>query len=236
MTRPSYRATLLLLFAAWWALLAWKPWYRDDWLVENLLTVAFVALLVVTRNSFHLSKLSYTLIAVFLALHTLGSHYTYAKVPYETWSAKLGFSIDTLLGFERNQYDRLVHFLFGLLLVYPAREVFVRLVAVRGFWSYWLPVDVVMSFSMLYELVEWGAAEVLGGDLGVAYLGTQGDVWDAQKDMSLASLGALLGMLAVVAVNRRMQRDFASELAESFRVKDRRPLGEGRARQHAKRR
>jgi putative membrane protein len=234
--KPSYRATLLLLFAAWWALLAWKPWYRDDWLVENLLTVAFVGLLIATRDRFRLSKLSYTLIAIFLALHTLGSHYTYAKVPYEAWSARLGFSLDALFGFDRNQYDRLVHFLFGLLLVYPAREVFVRVVAVRGFWSYWLPVDVVMSFSMLYELVEWAVAEVLGGDLGAAYLGTQGDIWDAQKDMSLASLGALLGMGAVVAVNRRMQRDLASEFAESFRVKDPRPLGEERVGRYARKR
>jgi putative membrane protein len=83
-----------------------------------------------------------------------------------------------------------------------------------------------MSTSMIYELIEWGAAEVFGGDLGAAYLGTQGDVWDAHKDMALASLGALIAMFVTAMINRYLQRDFASEWAESIRVKRRKPLGE----------
>jgi len=83
-----------------------------------------------------------------------------------------------------------------------------------------------MSSSALYELIEWGAAEVLGGDLGAAYLGTQGDPWDAHKDMALASLGALLAMTITAAINYRLQRDFAREWARSLRVKNHRPLGE----------
>jgi putative membrane protein len=97
---------------------------------------------------------------------------------------------------------------------------------VRGFWGYFLPFDLTMSSSMTYELVEWGAAELLGGDLGMAYLGTQGDVWDAHKDMALASLGGLLAMLVTLAINHRSQRDFAREWAESLRVKRIEPLGE----------
>jgi putative membrane protein len=148
----------------------------------------------------------------------LGSHYTYALVPYQEW-----FPI-----FEggRNHFDRLVHFLYGLLLAYPIREMFLRIGNVRGFWGYFLPLDLTMSTSMLYELIEWLAAEVVGGDLGQAYLGTQGDIWDAHKDMALASLGALISMCIAALVNRRMQRDFAAEWAESIRVKRHRPIGE----------
>jgi len=97
---------------------------------------------------------------------------------------------------------------------------------VRGVWGYYLPLDVTMATSMLFELFEWGAAELFGGDLGVAYLGTQGDVWDAHKDMALAMLGAIIAMLLTAAINFYLQRDFARELAESLRVKRQAPLGE----------
>jgi putative membrane protein len=97
---------------------------------------------------------------------------------------------------------------------------------VRGFWGYFLPLDLTMSTSMLYELIEWGAAEYFGGELGMAYLGTQGDVWDAHKDMALASLGALIAMSIIALINWRMQRDFAAEWSESVRVKSKKPLGE----------
>jgi putative membrane protein len=139
-------------------------------------------------------------------------------VPYQQWFPSLAGG--------RNMFDRLVHFSYGLLLAYPIREMFLRIGNVRGFWGYFLPLDLTMSTSMLYELIEWGAAEYFGGDLGQAYLGTQGDVWDAHKDMALASLGALIAMFITALVNRHLQRDFAAEWAESIRVKRRKPLGE----------
>ena len=111
-------------------------------------------------------------------------------------------------------------------MAYPAREVFIRIARVRGFWGYFLPLDVTMSFSMLYELVEWGVAEIVAGDVGQSYLGTQGDEWDAHKDMALATLGGFLSMLATALVNRSLRRDFAAEFAESLRVGDSAPLGE----------
>ena len=119
-----------------------------------------------------------------------------------------------------------MHFCYGLMLAYPVREMFLRVVMVRGFWGYFLPLDATMSTSMMFELFEWLAAEMFGGDLGAAYLGTQGDVWDAHKDMALASLGALIAMLVTFAINRYLQRDFAQEWAESLRVKRPQPLGE----------
>ena len=134
--------------------------------------------------------------------------------------------MNELLGFERNHFDRAVHFSYGLLLAYPIREIFLRIVDVKGFWGYFLPLDVTMSTSMLFELFEWGAAEFFGGDLGIAYLGTQGDVWDAHKDMALASLGALTALSITAAINIRLQRDFAQEWNQSLQVKGKQPLGE----------
>ena len=132
------------------------------------------------------------------------------------------------MDWERNHFDRMVHFSYGLLLAYPVRELFLRVVNVRGFWGYFLPLDITMSTSMLFELFEWAVAEFVGGDLGIAYLGTQGDVWDAHKDMALASLGAAIAMAATMAVNIYLQRDFAREWADSFRVKHPEPMGEDR--------
>jgi len=232
MRRLQYRTRLLIVFAIWWLAWAYKPWHFSDWVLENLLTVAFVTLLILTRNRFRLSNISYTVLFIFLCLHTIGSHYTYADVPYERWTAALGFSLNDLLGFTRNNFDRLVHFLFGFLFYYPMRELFMRVALTRGAWSYYLPVELVMSLSMLYELIEWAAAEVVGGELGMAYLGTQGDIWDAHKDMGLATIGAILGMIIVAAINWRYQRDFMTEFVDSLKVKLVTPLGEVKLREY----
>lgn len=215
------------LFLLVWAALAIAPHDRKDWALENALVIFIVPVLVLSRKNLLLSRISYTAIFIFLCLHEVGAHYTYAKVPYDTWFSNLtGFTLNGLLGLERNHFDRLVHFSFGFLLAYPVREVFLRVADVSGVWGYYLPLDVTMATSMLFELFEWGAAELFGGDLGVAYLGTQGDVWDAHKDMALAMLGAIIAMLLTAAINAYLQRDFARELAESLRVKRQTPLGE----------
>lgn len=222
MTHLRYVGTLAAALAVLWIALAFGVFDREDWLLENLLLVAAVALLMSTYRSLPLSRISYTLIFVFLCLHTLGAHYTYAEVPYDRWWQSLtGSTFNELVGWKRNNFDRVVHFGYGLLLAYPIREVFLRVAGVRGFWGYFLPLDLTMSTSMLYELIEWRAAEFFGGDLGAAYLGTQGDVWDAHKDMALASLGALVAMCVTAAINSRAKRDFAHEWNESLRVKRR---------------
>jgi putative membrane protein len=229
-------SALLSVLALLWIGLAIKPFDRQDWLLENALLVVAVAVLAATYRRFPLSRVSYTLIFLFLCLHAVGAHYTYAEVPYDDWWASLtGESFNGLVGWERNNFDRVVHFSYGLLFVYPIRELFLRIAGVRGFWGYFLPLDLTMSTSMLFELIEWLTAEVVGGDLGAAYLGTQGDVWDAHKDMALASLGALVAVSMTAFVNFRSQRDFAAEWNESLRIKSATPLNE-RARHKAKRR
>jgi putative membrane protein len=227
MSHKQYRLLLLGAFVALSAVLAIAPYDRYDWMLENALVLAFALVAVLSVRWIPLSRISYTLIFVFLCLHEFGAHYTYSEVPYDEWWRSLfGSSLNQELGWERNNFDRVVHFSYGLLLAYPMRELFLRVADARGFWGYFLPLDVTMSTSMLFEVTEWAAAEIFGGDLGVAYLGTQGDPWDAQSDMALASLGALIAMVLTALVNMALQRDFGREWAESLRVKRRQPLGE----------
>jgi putative membrane protein len=191
------------------------------------LVIVAVGALVGLFRRLRFSRVSYTLIFIFMCLHQIGAHFTYSNVPYDRWCQMLsGHSFNSLVGWERNNFDRVVHFSYGLLLAYPIREIFLRVADVRGFWGYFLPLDLTASTSMIFELLEWGAAAVFGGGLGQAYLGTQGDVWDSHKDMALASAGALITMCINATINWRWQRDFAREWSESLRVKHADPLGE----------
>ena len=218
---------LLMIFVVIWIALAIDPWFRSDWLLENVIVFFAVPALMLMHRHMPLSKISYSLIFVFLCLHQVGAHYTYAMVPYDQWfDALTGQGLNERLGWERNHYDRLIHLFYGLLITYPMREIVLRVSRVQGFWAYLLPVLVVISTSTLFELLEWGAVIVFGGDLGVAYLGTQGDVWDAQKDMLLAAIGAVTTTLLVLGINYALDRNFAQEWIESLRVKRRKPLGE----------
>ena len=228
--RLPHRQFLLILGALLgiqFVLLGIAPHERKAWLLENALVVMFVAAMFFSYRRLTLSRISYFLIFLFLSLHLVGAHYTYSEVPYDAWfEALTGHTLNSLLGWERNNFDRVVHFAYGLLLAYPIREIFLRVIRLRGFWGYFFPLDITMSTSMLYELIEWGAAMLFGGDLGQAYLGTQGDIWDAHKDMALASLGALIAMLITGGLNYWLDRDFADEWIESLKVKSSRPLGE----------
>ena len=236
MPHRQFLLLLTIVLGIEFVVLAIAPTDRKDWLLENVLVVLFVGALYGSYRKLMLSRISYLLIFLFLSLHLVGAHYTYAQVPYDRWFESLaGHTFNSLVGWERNNFDRVVHFCYGLLLAYPIREVFQRVVKLRGFWGYFFPLDITMSTSMLYELIEWGAAAAFGGDLGQAYLGTQGDVWDAHKDMAFASLGALIAMLITAGINIRLQRDFADEWNESLRVKNSRPLGEDEMRRLLKR-
>lgn len=222
-----YFLALCLVYLAIWTALAIAPNDRADWALENLLVVLFGAVLVGSYRRLTFSRVSYTLIFLFLSLHAVGAHYTYAEVPYDRWwEALTGGSFNEMVGWTRNNFDRVVHFSYGLLLAYPIREVFLRVASVRGFWGYFLPLDVTASTSMVFELLEWGVVAVVAPDLGAAYLGTQGDPWDAHKDMALACSGAAISMAVTAAINARLQRDFARDWNDSLTVKQRKPLGE----------
>ena len=230
-TARTFHNKYLLVLAAIFHLVllasAIDPYDRHDWLLENALVFAFVIFFALTCKRFPLSRLSVTLIFIFMCVHELGAHYTYSQVPYDAWTkAIFGNSLNNILGWERNHFDRLVHFLYGFLLAYPIREIFLRIVSVKGFWGYFLPLDITMSTSMIYELIEWAAAEIFGGDLGIAYLGTQGDIWDAHKDMLFATIGAVIAMATTAVINMYINTNFVREWVDSLKVKKRRPLGE----------
>lgn len=189
---PDFRRNPVLqgmaaVYALVWGWAAWAPAYRFDWLLENILTVVVVATLVVTYRRFAFSELSYLLLLLFLVLHTVGGHYTYSEVP-------LGDALKAAFGLSRNHYDRLVHFSFGLLLAYPFYELVTRWLRLRFLPAALFAFALVAGLSSLFEVIEWLVAEVVDPQAGAAYLGTQGDEFDGQKDMALAKLGAALAL------------------------------------------
>ncbi len=187
--RPSRVAIgCFVVFVVTWTALAVSPRFRMDWLLENLPTFVAVPWVVLGARRFRFSDRAYVQGTLFLILHTIGSHYTYSEVP-------VGFWVQEALGLARNHFDRVVHFSFGLLLLRPMRELaFARGAVVDR------PTQLVLAFcgvacgSLLYEVLEWVVASIADPAAGTAYLGTQGDPWDAQKDMALACVGALLAM------------------------------------------
>jgi putative membrane protein len=174
-----------------------SPLDRSDWLLENLLVFAFVGLLIATFERFQFSNFSYLLFTIFLVLHTYGAHYTYSETAF-------GFWLRDTFQLSRNPYDRIVHFAFGLLLTFPMRELAQRQLELHRFWSYLIPFSVVQSMSAGYEQIEAWVARIVSPELGAAYLGTQGDEWDAQKDMDRAMLGALI-CLALTWLGERVR-------------------------------
>ncbi len=175
---------LCIAYALIWILSAIQPVSRKDWLLENVLVFAFVPLLIFNYRRLAFSNASYVQIFLFLSLHTIGAHYTYAEVP-------LGYWLKDWFGWQRNHFDRIVHFSFGLLLTYPAAEVMVRTLKPRGAWAIWIPVGFIVGASGLFEIIEAIVAWIVSPELGSDYLGTQGDVWDAHKDMGLAIISSL---------------------------------------------
>ncbi|HYF03125.1 MAG TPA: DUF2238 domain-containing protein [Patescibacteria group bacterium] len=166
-----------------------------NWLLENVLVFGFVGFLIFTYKKYQFSDLSYLLIAIYLCLHVYGSKHTYAENPF-------GFWLQDVFNSPRNHYDRIVHFSFGFLLAYPMREMFLKWAKFPAWVAWALPIEITLSVSGLYELIEWGVADILFTEQGAAYLGTQGDIWDAQKDMFLATSGAILATTIVSVVKR----------------------------------
>ncbi|MGQ0429116.1 MAG: DUF2238 domain-containing protein [Gammaproteobacteria bacterium] len=203
--KPKWRypAALLAAYAMFWLALAIDPVYRQDWLLENAIVLVAVPLLVLTAKRLRFSDFAYTCLFVFFLFHAIGAHYTYSLVPYDEWfQAATGASLDGTLGFGRNHYDRLVHFLYGLLVSPAAVEIFAHYGRYPRAWAALFPFLFMAAHSVIYELIEYAAALVFGGDLGQAYLGTQGDIWDGQKDMALALAGSALMISALGAAGR----------------------------------
>jgi putative membrane protein len=203
----AYPTVLLALFAVVFVALGISPTYRQDWLLENLLVFVALAVLISTRNRLRFSNCAYTLLFVFLVLHEIGAHYTYSLVPYDAWlSNATGTTLSERFGLQRNHYDRLIHLAYGVFVLLPVVELLRGVAPPRGVWRYLLPMLFILSNSAIYELIEWAAAVVFGGELGTAYLGTQGDEWDSQKDMAFAAGGALAAMMVIAGTHALRRR------------------------------
>lgn len=172
-----------------WLLAAIHPLDRQAWILENVLLILFVLVLSLTWRRLQFSTASYICIALFLLLHMVGAHYTYAHMPLGLWARDV-------FHLSRNHFDRFAHASFGFLLAFPLRELILRFSGVRrGAWSFWLPVAIILATSGFFEIVESAVAEMVAPGQGVNWLGGQGDAWDAQNDMLSALTGSLLMML-----------------------------------------
>jgi len=184
-----------LLFLNFWLYTLIGTTDISNWVIENTLTFLFLAILAFTFKKNRLSDLSYSFITVYLCLHVYGAMYTYVENP-------LGYWLQEQLGTTRNHYDRIVHFSFGFMLAYPMRDLFLNGFKFPAKYSWLLPAEITLSFSGMYELIEWSVADIFFPAQGVAYLGSQGDAWDAQKDMFLAFFGSILILLLTALVKR----------------------------------
>jgi putative membrane protein len=191
---------LLSWYVLFWAAMAIAPLDRPFWILTNILPIALIGVLVRTHRTYPLSDASYLVITVYLTLHAIGSHYTYTNVPF-------GFWLEDLLNFQRNHFDRIVHFSFGFLIVYPLRELLLRSTRITGFWAYVLPISAVMAFATAWEILESWVARIATPELGRNSLGAQGDIWDAQRDMAAALYGAFLCTLLIIAARQLLIDD-----------------------------
>ncbi len=189
---PLTRNKLTLLLTALLLIYWIYGWFNcidlQDWIIENLLVVICLAILVVSRKWHRLSDLSYLCIFLFIMLHLYGAFYAYTQNALGGW-------LQNRFNLWRNPYDRIVHFSFGLLMAYPFREILINRFKVSARASWLLPVEVAFSLGTIFELIEWGVSVVTTKETGETYVATQGDVWDAHKDIALAASGAAVCML-----------------------------------------
>ena len=178
-----------------------------DYFLENATAFAFIAALAFAYRAMPFSELSYSLILVYLSIHEWGAHYKYSDVPLGEW-------LKPLLHTNRNMYDRVAHFSFGFMMSYPIQEILIRKVGVQGRWRYVLPVEGILSFSAIYEIMEAGAAMVLTPQRGEEFVGMQGDMWDSQEDMLMAGIGAVVAMILLATLRRRRASKEAKAVAE----------------------
>jgi putative membrane protein len=191
-------ALCLAVFLVVWSALAMAPRFRADWLLENLPTFLAVPFVVWSWRRCRFSDRAYAQGTLFAILHTIGSHYTYSEVPLGAW-------LRDAFGLGRNHYDRFVHFAFGFLMLRPAYELGCgrdrhrRPVRIGRLYC---SVAGIVFWSALYEIGEWLVARIVDPAAGTAFLGTQGDPWDVQKDMACALVGALLAAVFEAAIDR----------------------------------
>ena len=207
-TRERIPLVLLAAVAAIFVWSGWRPADRMTWALEVFPVVIAVPLLIATRRRFPLTTLAYVLIAIHATILMVGGRYTYAQVPLFNW-------IRDTFHLARNHYDRVGHFAQGFVPAIVGREILLRKSPLRrGGWLFFLVTCVCLAVSVVYELIEWTAAAT-SGSAADAFLGTQGDPWDTQKDMLLAGIGAIVAQLLLSRVHDRQIDALESALSRS---------------------
>lgn len=195
----NYQRFLFAVFMVVWTWAAINPVDPKEWLLENFLVFLFVGMMFIMAKYFTFSNVALTLITIFFVLHLAGSHYSYTRVPF-------GYTLQTWLGETRNMYDRLMHILFGLLFAYPAYEIASRVMKTRLFGSYYSAFNMIIAFSAIYEILEWLSVYSIDPKADIYFVGAQGDVWDTQKDLALATTGALIALFITFIIRRYQKR------------------------------
>lgn len=198
-TDRRYYAVLLTILGAVSVWSAIQPHDRFTWYLEVFPVMLALPVLLLTYKRFPFSRLAYGLMLVHAIILLIGGHYTYAEMPLFSWLRDVN-------GWDRNYYDRLGHVAQGFIPAIVAREILLRTSPLRpGKWLFFLVLCVALAISALYEMLEWWVAVASGSD-AVAFLATQGDVWDTQWDMFLALLGALAALLSLSGWHDRSMR------------------------------
>jgi putative membrane protein len=193
-----FRLLASLFFAGW--IYGWFNSHdREDWIIENLLVVICLSILVFSQKWHKLSDLSYLFIFCFVMLHLYGAFYAYTHNALGAW-------LQNKYHLWRNPYDRIVHFSFGLFMAYPFRELLINKFRVSTRTSWLMPIEIAFSLGTVFELIEWGVSEFTTKATGETYVATQGDVWDAQKDITMAALGAATAMLIGYILKRKINK------------------------------
>ncbi|PIE85139.1 hypothetical protein CSA08_03540 [Candidatus Gracilibacteria bacterium] len=184
---------LLGIYIILFTFLAISPLDRATWWAENIPVMIVVVILVLAFKKFRFSNTSYFLMTLFLCFHTIGGHYTFEKVPFDTFNAMLNsLNMDFIFSEGRNNFDRVGHFLIGVF-AYPVAELVVRKKWVTNIWmAIFVGIFALGFWGALYEIIEMIYAILFGGEQAANFLGSQGDIWDAQKDMLLDISGAVL--------------------------------------------
>ncbi len=194
--KNTFLWVLITLFAISWFYMLANCINLQDWYIENLLVFLYIIFAVFNYRQYVFSNLSYLFIFLFLLLHTYGAMYAYTQNP-------VGEFFQNTYKLWRNPYDRIVHFSFGFLLAYPLHEYLKNRLQVKGRWQYILVCEIILSLACTFELIEWTVAELTTKETGETYVATQGDVWDAHKDIVLALLGAAITMIVLYIFRKK---------------------------------
>lgn len=201
--RDRLSKSLLAICLVVWSLCAIQPLDPITWLIEQVALLIGLAALWWCRRRVLFSTGARIGMAALFCVHSIGTHFTYSLTPYDGLIVELfGGSLNDVMGWERNHYDRFVHLVYGLSLALPFQQALTQIVSISPRAAAFLSLHLVLSTSAVYELIEWAAATIFGREVGMAYLGTQGDVWDAHADMALAGAGALVVLTAIRLVGR----------------------------------